>query len=64
MPLSSQPVKSTRKTHSCLINAVILIVALVLMLALGEVAFRWLDGYQFSNLELQQDSVTPEPLDR
>jgi hypothetical protein len=40
-----------------LINLFILVVVTVLMLALAEVAMRWLDGYRLSDLELQQDNT-------
>ena len=38
-----------------LVNFFILILAVALMLAMAEVAMRWLDGYQLSTFELQQD---------
>ncbi len=37
-------------------NILILIVAILLMLALSEVAFRWLDGYDVTTIELNQNS--------
>lgn len=43
------------KYRKWLINIVILVMATVLMLAVVEVAMRWLDGYQISTFELQQD---------
>lgn len=39
-----------------LINLLILVLVTVLMLAVAEMAMRWLDGYQMSTFELQQDS--------
>jgi hypothetical protein len=39
-----------------------LILATALMLALTEGLLRWLDGYQLSNLKLNQDNITiPAP---
>lgn len=55
--------KTPSKLKNCLINAVILIVTTVLMLMLGEGFFRWLDGYQFSSLELQPGQIT-QPVDK
>ena len=46
---------STPKYKKWLINIFILIVVTVLMLAVAEGAMRWLDGFQLSTLELQQD---------
>jgi len=43
------------KYRKWVINFLILVLAVVLMLAVAEVAMRWLDGYQLSTLELQQD---------
>ena len=39
-----------------LINLLILVLVTVLMLVVAEMAMRWLDGYQMSTFELQQDS--------
>ena len=44
------------KYKKWLINIFILILALFLMLALGEGAMRWIDGYQLSNVELRQNA--------
>ena len=55
--------RSKSKRKSWLINLFVLIVALVLMLALGEVVMRWIDGYELSGLELRQDDTTIQSLD-
>ena len=52
-PAKGQP-KATCKRW--VINILILIVVVLLMLALGEVAFRWLDGYDVTTIELNQNS--------
>ena len=54
-PFERRGVKSRFKYKKCLINIFILVLAVVLMLALAEVTMRWLDGYQMSQLELEQD---------
>jgi len=46
---------SSSKHKKWLVNIFILILAAVLMLAVAEAAMRWLDGYQLSTFELQQD---------
>ena len=46
---------SSSKRKKWLVNIFILILAAALMLAVAEVAMRWLDGYQLSTFELQQD---------
>jgi hypothetical protein len=51
---SSPPAK--RKYRNWLINAFILILVTILMLALGETFFRWWDGFQISNLKLEQST--------
>ena len=52
-PAEGQP-KSKYKRW--LINILILIVVVLLMLALSEIAFRWLDGYNVTTIELNQNS--------
>ena len=54
---------SSSKTKKWLVNVFILIITVALMLAVAEVAMRWLDGYQLSTFELQQDSTTGQPVD-
>lgn len=46
------------KLKRWLINVLILILTMILMLALSEVAFRWLDGYQLSTIQLNQEPDT------
>lgn len=41
-----------------MVNLIILIAVTVLMLALAEIALRWVDGYELSNFELGQDNTT------
>lgn len=55
--------KSKSKYQQWLTNFFILIITVVLMLALGEVVLRWIDGYQLSSLELRQDDTTIQSLD-
>lgn len=43
------------KYKKWLLNLFILILATVLLLALAETAMRWIDGYQLSTLQLEQD---------
>lgn len=43
------------KTKKWVINILLVIVVTVAMLLLAEAAMRWLDGYQMSHIELQQD---------
>ena len=43
------------KYKKWLLNLFILILAAVLLLALAETAMRWIDGYQLSTLQLEQD---------
>ena len=42
-------------------NLLILLIVTILMLALAEIALRWLDGYQFSNFRLNQDTTITTP---
>ncbi len=49
---------SSSKTKKWLVNIFILIITVALMLVVAEVAMRWLDGYQLSTFELQQDPNT------
>jgi hypothetical protein len=44
------------KYKKWLINILIFIVAIVLMLAVAEVAMRWIDGYQLTTIELEQNA--------
>jgi hypothetical protein len=52
---------SSSKTKKWLVNIFILIITVVLMLAIAEVAMRWLDGYQLSTFELQQNPNAGQP---
>ena len=54
---------SSSKRKKWLVNILILLITVVLMLAVTEVAMRWLDGYQLSTFELQQDPTTDQPVD-
>jgi len=54
-PFERRGVMSRFNYKKWLINIFILVLAVVLMLALAEVTMRWLDGYQMSQLELEQD---------
>jgi hypothetical protein len=47
---------SRSKLRKWVINLLILLLVTVLMLAIAETAMRWLDGYQLSTFELQQQS--------
>ena len=38
------------------INILIFVVVIVLMLAVAEFAMRWIDGYQLTTIELEQDT--------
>jgi hypothetical protein len=38
------------------INILIFVVVIVLMLAMAEFAMRWIDGYQLTTIELEQDT--------
>jgi hypothetical protein len=49
---------TSSKTKKWLVNIFILVITVALMLAIAEVAMRWLDGYQLSTFELQQDPNT------
>lgn len=44
------------KYKKWLINILIVIVAIILMLAVAEFAMRWIDGYQLTTIELEQDT--------
>jgi len=48
------------KLKKWLINIVILIIATIVIVTLAESAMRWLDGYQLSTFELQQDTSTTQ----
>lgn len=39
------------------VNLIILVAVTVLMLALAEIALRWVDGYTLSNFELEQSNT-------
>ena len=49
--------KPQSRLKTWLTNLLIVIVVTVLMLLVGESAMRWLDGYQLSTLELNQDTT-------
>ena len=49
--------KPQSRLKKWLINLLILLVVTVFMLIVGESAMRWLDGYQLSILELNQDTT-------
>ena len=44
------------KYKKWLINILILVVAIALMLAIAELAMRWIDGYQLDTIELEQNA--------
>jgi hypothetical protein len=44
------------KYRKWLINIFIFIVAIILMLVIAEFAMRWIDGYQLTNIELEQST--------
>ena len=44
------------KYKKWLINILIFVVAIVLMLAVAEVAMRWIDGYQLTTIELEKNT--------
>ena len=46
---------SQSKLKKWVINLLILLLVMVLTLAVAETAMRWLDGYQLSTFELQQE---------
>ena len=46
---------SQSKLKKWVINLLILLLVMVLMFAVAETAMRWLDGYQLSTFELQQE---------
>lgn len=43
------------KAKKWIINIILIVVVTAAMLLLAEAAMRWLDGYQMSHIELQQD---------
>lgn len=47
---------SQSKLKKWVINLLILLLVTVLMVAIAETAMRWLDGYQLSTFELEQQS--------
>ena len=51
---------SQSKYKKWLVNIFILILATILMLVMVEATMRWLDGYQLSTFELQQDPNTSQ----
>ena len=53
--------RTTPKYKRWIINILILIVATIVMIALSEMAFRWLDGYQMSTIELNQNPDAVQP---
>ena len=44
------------KYKKWLINILIFVVAIVLMLAVAELAMRWIDGYQLTTIELERNT--------
>ena len=54
-PGQQRAMMSASKYKKWLINILVLIAVTILMLAVAEVAMRWLGGYQMSTLELQQN---------
>lgn len=50
----------SKKYKKWIVNIVIVIVVTVVMLMLVEFAFRWIDGYRMSTLELKQDATKIE----
>ena len=48
------------KYKKWLINIVIVLIVTVVMLMLAEFAFRWIDGYRMSTIELKQDATKIE----
>ena len=44
------------KYKKWLINILIFVVAIVLMLIVAEFAMRWIDGYQLTTIELEQNT--------
>jgi len=44
------------KYKKWLINILIFVAAIVLMLAVAEVAMRWIDGYQLTTIELEKNT--------
>ena len=55
-----EPVQAQSRSNykKWLINLFILVLTVILMLVLGEGLVRWLDGYQLSTLELDQNKPT------
>ena len=43
------------KYKKWLINILIFVVVMMLMLAAAELGMRWIDGYQLTSVELEQD---------
>jgi len=52
------PKRARSKAKKWMINLFILIIATILILALGESLVRWIDGYQLTTLKLNQDNAT------
>ena len=48
------------KYKKWIINIIIVLIVTVVMLMLAEFAFRWIDGYRMSTLELNQDATKTE----
>ncbi len=59
--MSKSGKRTTPKYKRWLINIIILIVVTIVMLLLSEMAFRWLDGYQMSTIELNQNPDAVQP---
>lgn len=57
-PSQSQSAKPYKKWA---INIIFLVLVTMLMLALAEGAMRWLDGYELSTLELNQNPAAVQP---
>jgi hypothetical protein len=46
---------SQKKAKKWFINIFILIIAIVFMLVFAEIAMRWIDNYQLTTIELEQN---------
>jgi hypothetical protein len=57
---NSDKIQSKSNLKKWIINIAILIIATILVVVLAEGAMRWIDGYQMSTLDLQQDTSTTQ----
>lgn len=46
---------SNSKYKKWIVNIFIVIIAIVLMLAVAEMAMRWIDGYQLTTVDLEEN---------